>query len=162
VSRSFRSSASLCKRQKYYVAIAGLLKRGYNVYLTLVDDQGIDCVVRQGPNKYFDIRVKARSKDANPKNAGHFPQLLIQEPRKSYVFIFYSEAAGETGTHWVIPSAKFPEKGFCNTLISGLNKGRYRIQLTNFSKCRGLVTPRSKYKSFINAFEDYLGPPSKI
>jgi hypothetical protein len=161
MSKSFRSSASFGKRQEY-VAIAELLKRGYDVYLTLVDDQGIDCVVRQGPNHYFDIQIKARSKDANPKNAGHFPQLLIEEPRDSYIFIFYSEAAGQGGTHWVIPSTKFAEKGFCNTLKSGPNKGRYRILLTNYSQTRGVVTPRPKYQDFINAFEDYLGPPPLV
>ena len=35
---SFRSSASFGKRQEF-VAIAELLRRGFDVYLTLVDDQ---------------------------------------------------------------------------------------------------------------------------
>ncbi|WP_229725834.1 hypothetical protein, partial [Calditerricola satsumensis] len=44
--RPFRSSASFGKRQEY-VVIAELLRRGFDVYQTLVDDQGIDCVIRQ-------------------------------------------------------------------------------------------------------------------
>src|ERR1700758_4110328 len=44
---SFRSSASFGKRQEF-AAIAELLKRNYDVYLTLVDDQQIDCMVRLG------------------------------------------------------------------------------------------------------------------
>ena len=158
MAKSYRSSASFGKRQEY-VAIAELLKRGYDVYLTLVDDQGIDCVVRQGPSRYFDIQVKARSKEANPKNAGHFPLLSIDKPRDNYIFIFYSEAAGTYGTHWVIPSTKLVERGFCNSLKSGPNKGRYRINLTNYSEARGLVMPRPKYKDFIDAFQTLLGTP---
>lgn len=43
---SYRSTASFGKRQEY-VVIAELLRRGFDVYQTLVDDQGIDCVIRQ-------------------------------------------------------------------------------------------------------------------
>jgi len=42
---AYRDSASFGKRQEF-VAIAELLRRGFDVYLTLVDDQQIDCVVR--------------------------------------------------------------------------------------------------------------------
>lgn len=158
MAKSFRSSASFGKRQEY-VAIAELLKRGYDVYLTLVDDQGIDCVVRQGPNKYFDIQVKARSKDASPRNAGVFPQIQIDEPRRNYIFIFYSEAANGKGVHWVIPSTKIVEKGFCNVRKSGKNKGRYRLLLTNYSRSKGTVKPRPKYDTYVDAFERVLGQP---
>ena len=41
-----RSTASFGKRQEY-IAVAELLRRGFDVYMTLVDDQQIDCVVRQ-------------------------------------------------------------------------------------------------------------------
>lgn len=70
--RSFRSTASLGKRQEY-VVIGELLRLGLDVYQTLVDDQGIDCVIRQEKNgdlRYLDVQIKARSKDCNPQNAG--------------------------------------------------------------------------------------------
>jgi len=41
-----RSTASFGKRQEY-IAVAELLRRNYDVYMTLVDDQQIDCIVRQ-------------------------------------------------------------------------------------------------------------------
>lgn len=41
-----RSTASFGKRQEY-IAVAELLRRGFDVYMTLVDDQQIDCVIRQ-------------------------------------------------------------------------------------------------------------------
>lgn len=156
MSNSYRHSASFGKRQEY-VAVAELLKRGYDVYMTLVDDQGIDCIVRQGPNSYFDVQIKARSKDCNPKNAAHFPQLTISVPKKNYVFIFYSEAIE---CYWVIPSTEMVKPGFCNRLKSGPAEGKYRIMLTNYSKSKNRVSPRPKYKRFENAFEEAFGKPN--
>jgi hypothetical protein len=153
---SYRHSASFGKRQEFG-AIAELLKRGYDVYLTLVDDQGIDCVVRQGPNKYFDVQIKARSRDCSPRNAGHFPLLDISNPRRRYIFIFYSEAIQ---TYWVIPSTTMVSGGFCNRIKSGLNKGRYRVLLTNYSQSKKTVKPRPKYQKYIDSFERAFGKPS--
>ena len=66
---AYRDSASFGKRQEF-VAIAELLRRGFDVYLTLVDDQQIDCVVCNeilGEPVYLDIQIKARSKQCNRK-----------------------------------------------------------------------------------------------
>lgn len=156
MSNSYRSSVSFGKRQEYF-AIAELLKRRYDVYLTLVGDQGIDCVVRQSPTRYFDVQIKARSKDCNPKNAGHFPQLPIPTPRNNYIFIFYSESIE---TFWVIPSSHLAGPGFCNTLKSGPSKGKYRIMLTNYSTAKGAVSARPKYAQYIDAFDQAFGESS--
>lgn len=48
-----RSTASFGKRQEY-IAVAELLRRGFDIYMTLVDDQQIDCVVR---HKAFKVRL---------------------------------------------------------------------------------------------------------
>ena len=72
---SFRSTGSFGKRQEY-IAVAELLRRGYDVYMTLVDDQQIDCVVRAEVDSrpvYIDVQIKARSADA--KQAGTFAAL---------------------------------------------------------------------------------------
>ncbi len=155
MNTTYRHSASFGKRQEY-VAIAELLKHGYDVYMTLVDDQGIDCIVRQGPHKYFDVQIKARSKDCNPKNAGHFPLLAINNPRWNYIFIFYCEAAD---TYWIIPSHQMVKPGFCNTTKSGPSKGKHRIMLTNYSESKDKVSIRPKYSKYINAFEAAFGTP---
>ena len=155
MTNSYRHSASFGKRQEY-VAVAELLKRGYDVYMTLVDDQGIDCIVRKDHQTFFDVQIKARSKDANPENAAHFPQLSIPEPRDNYIFIFYSESIE---TYWVIPSLKIVEPGFGNVLKSGPSKGKYRLKLTNYSLSKNTVSSRPKYKDFEFAFEQVLGKP---
>jgi len=84
---SHRSSASFGKRQEY-IAIGELLRRGHDVYMTLVDDQQIDCVIRQenkGKLRYLDIQIKARSENA--KNPGTFAALEIRKPRNNFIFI---------------------------------------------------------------------------
>jgi len=83
MARAFRSTASFGKRQEY-VVIAELLRRGFDVYQTLVDDQGIDCIIRlddQGGLRYIDLQIKARSKDCDPNNAGRFAAIEIVNPR---------------------------------------------------------------------------------
>ena len=158
---SYRISASFGKRQEF-AAIAELIRMGYDTYITLVDDQGIDCIIRQNSKSYFDVQIKARSKDCNPKNSGFFPILNISQPRSNYVFIFYSERCevnGSQGVYWVIPSNIITRPGFGNVLKSGKNMGKYRLKLTNFSVRRGVVTPRPKYLEFINAFEKSFGKP---
>lgn len=144
---NFRSSASFGKRQEY-IAVAELLRRGYDVYMTLVDDQQIDCVVRQekdGRLRYLDIQIKARSKDAATKNAATFAAMEIRQPRENFFFIFYSEQAN---TYWIIPSLELIKEARRNK--TGQNKGRYSISFTNLTK--DSVKPRPRFKKYENAF----------
>jgi hypothetical protein len=142
----FRSSASFGKRQEF-AAISELLKRSYDVYLTLIDDQQIDCIVRIERDPfpvYVDIQIKARSKTA--KNPGTFAAMEIRKPRANFYFIFYSEAADE---YWIMPSldvAKLANRG-----KSGKAIGRYRIVFTN-TNVKGEVRPRPKWEKWRQQF----------
>ena len=49
LSMSYRSSSSFGKRQKY-AAVAEMLRRGFEVQMTLVDDHQIACIIRQEKN----------------------------------------------------------------------------------------------------------------
>lgn len=142
---SFRSSASFGKRQEFS-AIAELLKRGYDVYITLVDDQQIDCVVRldHDPPVYVDIQIKARSKTA--KNPGTFAAMEIRKPRPNFFFIFYSEAANH---YWIMPSLDVVKHA--NRNKSGKAAGRYRIMFTN-TNSKGDATPRPKWSNYMDNF----------
>lgn len=146
---SYRSSASFGKRQEY-VAVAELLKRGYDVYMTLVDDQQIDCVVRlerSGSPEYLDIQIKARSKDCKPMNAGTFAAMEIRNPRKNFYFIFYSEQAD---TYWVMPSLRLVKEATRSK--TGKNVGKYRIQFCNVSE-RGEIKPRPRFAKYQGRFD---------
>jgi len=146
----FRSTASFGKRQEF-IAIAELLRRGFDVYLTLVDDQQIDCVVRMevdGEPVYLDIQIKARSKDCNPRNAGRFTALDVPNPRPNFFFIFYSE---QVDSYWVVPSLDLVKEA--NQNKSGRNVGRYGIVFTNWSRKTGQVTPRPRFEKYRNNFD---------
>lgn len=138
-----RDTASFGKRQEY-VVIAELLRRGFDVYQTLVDDQGIDCIIRleQGDQvQYLDIQIKARSRQA--EQPGHFGPLNIPKPRKAYCFIFFSEPAN---TYWVMSSVDLVAVARQNK--SGKNAGRYALDLlTPGGK------PKEKYAPWQDAFE---------
>lgn len=121
---SFRSSGSFGKRQEY-IAVAELVRRGYDVYMTLVDDQQIDCVVRLVVGShpvYIDVQIKARSTDA--KQPGTFAALIVRDPRPNFMFVFYSEG---TGTYWVMPSLDLVQEATRNK--EGVNAGNTRLSL---------------------------------
>lgn len=135
----FRSSASFGKRQEY-IAVAELLRRSFDVYMTLVDDQQIDCVIRlekESKLRYLDIQIKARSADCIPLNAGRFAAMEIRKPRENFFFIFYSEQAT---TYWIIPSLQLIKE--VNRNKEGKNKGKYSINFCNVTKLGVKSRPR--------------------
>jgi hypothetical protein len=144
----FRSSASFGKRQEY-MAVAELLRRGHDVYMTLVDDQQIDCIIRREKKsrlRYLDIQIKARSEDCDRKNAGRFAAMEIRHPRKNFFYIFYSDQAKK---YWVIPSLKLIKEAHRNK--AGQNKGKYTIDLCNAKNKR--VYPKSRFRKYEDAFD---------
>ena len=130
--------------------MAELLKRGFDVYDTMVDDQGIDCIIRipkdDGSARYLDIQIKARSKDAKKKNAGFFGPMKI-DVRDNYWFIFYSEHIGK---YWIMSSSEVIERGNMNK--SGLNAGKYMVKTTNYSTAKDEVTPRPIFLEYEDNF----------
>ena len=144
---SFRSSASFGKRQEY-IAVGELLRRGFDVYMTLVDDQQIDCVIRQEKDRqlrYLDIQIKARSKECVLKDGGFFPAMQIRNPRENFFFIFYSE---HVNTYWIIPSLDLVVEARRNK--AGANAGKYAIQFCNVTKAG--LKPRPRFQKYENAF----------
>ena len=143
---AYRDNASYGKRQEFK-AIAKLLELGYDVYSTLVDDMGIDCIIRINNKRYLDIQIKARSKTCLLKNRGYFPLLTIKEKTDNYFFIFYSE---EIDTYWVLPSQDIitmasQTKTNVSLNKSGDNIGKYAVRVAG-SKCNPL--PQfEKYKN---------------
>jgi hypothetical protein len=56
MSVSFRHSAGFGKRIEYWV-IGLMLKEGLDVYVPLVDDFGVDAVVRRKDGTYAEIQI---------------------------------------------------------------------------------------------------------
>ncbi|MGH9152966.1 MAG: hypothetical protein ACRD03_11335 [Acidimicrobiales bacterium] len=149
---TFRSSGSFGKRQEY-IAVAELLRRGFDVYMTLVDDQQIDCVLRievDGHPVYIDLQIKARSKNA--RQPGTFAAVEVRDPRPNFMFVFYSEAAD---TYWLMPSLDVVRQATENKggeTGQGANKGKLTIVFTS-TRADGTVSPRPRFDAWRNNWE---------
>ena len=143
---AYRDTASFGKRQEY-AAISELLKRQFDVYMTLVDDQGIDCVIRRehdGKLNYLDIQIKARSKQCKPYDAARFAAMNIPKPRRNLWFIFYSE---QLDKYWVINSIELTQSGIASQNKKGKNADKWHINLAGYGKKGVTAYPRfSKYE----------------
>ena len=60
MSIPFRHSAGFGKRMEYYV-VGLMLKEGLDVYMPLVDDNAIDCIIRKPDGSFIEVQIKARS-----------------------------------------------------------------------------------------------------
>ena len=68
---SFRHSAGFGKRMEYHL-IGQMLMEGLDVYLPLVDDHGVDCVIKREDGTFIEIQIKARSNDVTEGDAALF------------------------------------------------------------------------------------------
>ncbi|NHB70424.1 hypothetical protein [Perlabentimonas gracilis] len=140
-------NATYGKRQEYK-AIAKLLELGFDVYTTLVDDKGIDCIIRIDSQRYMDVQIKARSIDnCMLKYRGFFPQISIPNPRENYFFVLFSE---QVDSYWVIPSldiVSMASSGGYNIseMKSGKNIGKYSVRILSN---KGIPLPQfERYKN---------------
>jgi len=117
---SFRHSAGFGKRIEYYI-IGLMLKEGIDCYVPLVDDDGIDVVIRKQDGSFIEVQIKARSKDVIDGDAALFAA-MIHEYRPNYFFIFYSE---RLETMWIMSSEEFLKE--CVTNKTGKNAGKRSI-----------------------------------
>ena len=86
MGNTFRHSAGFGKRMEYYL-IGLMLKEGLDCYVPLVDDDGIDVVIRKSDGTYIEIQIKARSKEVADGDAALFAA-LIHEHRDNYNYLF--------------------------------------------------------------------------
>lgn len=141
---SFRSTSSFGKRLEF-VAISELLRRGYDVYQTLVDDQGIDCIIRKtidGAPYYVDVQIKARSKNCIPIDAARFAAMEIPNPRQNFVFMFYSEWLN---TWWLIPSLDLVN-GLASKNNKGKNAGKWHVLFSGIQN--GVPTIKERFDKY--------------
>ena len=59
---SFRHSAGFGKRMEYNL-VGQMLMEGLDVYLPLVDDHGVDCVIKKEDGTIIAVQIKARSNE---------------------------------------------------------------------------------------------------
>ena len=120
MTNTFRHSAGFGKRMEYWI-VGLMLKEGLDVYMPLVDDFGIDAVVRKPLGEFVEIQIKARSKEVVFGDAALFAA-INHERRKNYYFLFYSE---RMESMWLLSSDEFIKES--NQNKTGKNKGKRSI-----------------------------------
>lgn len=125
--KTFRHSAGFGKRIEFSI-VAQLLKEGVDVYIPLVDDNGIDAVIRKKDGTFVEIQIKARSKDVKLGERGLFAAIR-HNYRKNYWFIFHAEEMIDESSSnnsprsmtWVLSSREFLNESYENK--TGKHKG---------------------------------------
>jgi len=137
---TFRHSAGFGRRMEYWL-IGRMLHEGLDVYVPLVDDFGIDAVVRKQNNQFIEVQIKARSSRVLLGDAALFAGIDHPEPRANYYFVFYSE---RLATMWIMSSEDFIKEAAQNK--SGKNAGKRSIWFNGMKK--GVEYPKDRYKQY--------------
>ncbi len=80
----FKDSASFGKRMEYYL-VGKMLMEKLDVYMPLVDDHGVDCVIEKKDGTFIKIQIKARSKAVADGDAALF-SAITHEPTDKFFF----------------------------------------------------------------------------
>lgn len=117
---AFRHTAGFGKRMEYKI-VGDMLMEGLDCYLPLVDDHGVDCVIKKQDGTFIEIQIKARSREVTFGDAALFAAIEHSETPNFY-FIFYSE---RLDTMWIMSSQEFLSE--CVTNRNGKNEGKHSI-----------------------------------
>ena len=118
MAKGFRHLAGFGKRIEFWL-IGRMLKEGLDVYIPLVDDYGIDAVIRRSDSGFIEVQIKARSTDVIPGDAALFAAIVHSTLRENYYFVFYSE---RMQLMWILSSAEFIREAVQNK--TGKNIGK--------------------------------------
>lgn len=139
----FRHRASLGKRMEYYV-LGLMLKEGIDLYVPLVDDFGIDAVIRKSDGTFIEVQIKARSEDVVFGDAALFAA-ITHEIRPNYFFLFYSARLKKT---WILSSEEFCKESVLNK--SGKNKGKRSIWFNGKSKVSNTEHAHARFDIYLD------------
>lgn len=117
---SFRHSAGFGKRMEYNL-IGKMLMEGLDCYVPLVDDHGVDCIIKKEDGTFIEIQIKARSSEVADGDAALF-SAIVHEYTENFYFVFYSE---RLDTIWIMSSEEFLKE--CVTNKNGKNVGKRSI-----------------------------------
>lgn len=80
---SFRHSAGFGKRMEYNL-VGKMLMEGLDVYLPLVDDHGVDCVIKKEDGTFIEVQIKARSNKVTDGDAALFSAITHELTQNFY------------------------------------------------------------------------------
>ena len=146
MGNSFRSLAGFGKRMEYKL-VGDMLMEGLDCYLPLVDDHGVDCVIKKVDGTFIEVQIKARSKNVAEGDAALFGA-IDHEVRPNFYFVFFSE---RLKTMWIMSSEEFLSE--CVTNKSGKNAGRRSIWFNGYKTNK---TTGTKEEYCYPRFEKYI------
>ncbi len=117
---SFRHSAGFGKRMEYKI-IGDMLMEGLDVYTPLVDDHGVDCIIKRKNGTFIEIQIKARSNEVAEGDSALFAG-ITHSLTPNFYFVFFSE---RLNSMWILSSEEFLEE--CSTNQNGKNCGKHSI-----------------------------------
>jgi len=148
MSIAFRHSAGFGKRIEYYI-IGLMLKEGLDVYMPLVDDNGIDAVIKRPDGSFIEVQIKARSSTVGLGHGGLFAA-ITHELRHNYWFVLYTERHDGI---FVLSSDEFVAEASQNK--TGINAGKRSLWLNGMRKNKE-TGEREEYIK--ERYEKYLCP----
>jgi hypothetical protein len=80
------ASSRFGKHVEHHI-ISLMLKEGLDVYLPIMDNNGVDMVVKRPDGKFVEVQIKARSKGA--KCPAFFPDIRHDGPKSRFWFVFF-------------------------------------------------------------------------
>ncbi|MBR5034412.1 MAG: hypothetical protein IKX71_03820 [Bacteroidales bacterium] len=113
------SKVSFGKAIEYKVA-SEMVREGFDVYLPIADDHGVDLIAKTPLGNIVEVQVKALAKTTK----GGLFAAINHTSKNNYYFVFYLEGLDKT---WILSSADFVKQASQNK--SGKNIGKYSIDI---------------------------------
>ena len=125
-----------------------MLKQGLDVYLPLVDDDGIDAVIKRPDGSFVEVQIKARSNTVKLGDGALFAA-ITHELRFNYWFVMYSE---RLDTIWVMSSQEFITEAAQNKTGKNVGKRSLWFNGTKMNKATGVREEyvHERYKKYIS------------
>lgn len=117
---AFKHTAGFGKRMEYKL-VGDMLMEGLDCYLPLVDDHGVDCVIKKSDGTFIEVQIKARSNAVAEGDAALFAA-IYHNYKPNFYFVFYSE---RLDLMWIMSSQEFLDE--CVTNKTGKNAGKRSI-----------------------------------
>ncbi len=121
-----------------------MLKEGLDIYVPMVDDFGIDAIIRKQDGTFVEVQIKARSKDVIFGDAALFAA-ITHTKRDNYYFVFYSE---RMDLIWILSSEEFIRESVLNKTEK--NKGKRSIWFNGKRTASKIEVPKPQYNKYIS------------
>lgn len=142
---SFKHSAGFGKRVEFSI-IGKMLMEGLDCYVPLVDDHGVDCVVKKEDSTFIEIQIKARSNEVKLGDGAMFAS-ISHELRPNYYFVFVSHRLEKM---WIMSSGEFLKES--KLIHSGKNAGKRNIK---FNGCKTNKATGKKEEYMLDKYAKY-------